>query len=265
MVPSILSDIAALPGWNTPMLLFLAKATFILIAALGITIAMQRGSAGARHLVWLGTLATLLLVPAVVAWAPPLRLEILPPATVKTAAKSATVPEQTNPAPVESPAAIQNIDQQPTTFGTAPTVESPNFLARLNGLSLALTIWAGISFALIGWLAYGAYAVRRIVRNAHPLDTHDWLTPLYEVADRFELDQPPRLLRSPDARMPFACGFLKPTIVLPTDCETWSPDRRSAVLLHELAHVKARVRALLVPSARVDCGEAASQRERARM
>jgi len=238
MVPSILSDIAALPGWNTPMLLFLAKATFILIAALGITIAMQRGSAGARHLVWLGTLATLLLVPAVVAWAPPLRLEILPPATVKTAAKSATVPEQTNPAPVESPAAIQNIDQQPTTFGTAPTVESPNFLARLNGLSLALTIWAGISFALIGWLAYGAYAVRRIVRNAHPLDTHDWLTPLYEVADRFELDQPPRLLRSPDARMPFACGFLKPTIVLPTDCETWSPDRRSAVLLHELAHVK---------------------------
>ena len=73
MVPSILSDIAALPGWNTPMLLFLAKATFILIAALGITIAMQRGSAGARHLVWLGTLATLLLVPAVIAWAPPLR------------------------------------------------------------------------------------------------------------------------------------------------------------------------------------------------
>jgi hypothetical protein len=40
------------------------------------------------------------------------------------------------------------------------------------------------------------------------------------------------------SEMPFACGFLKPTIVLPADCETWSPDRRRAVLLHELAHVK---------------------------
>ena len=236
MVPSILSDIAALPGWNTPMLLFLAKATFILIAALGITIAMQRGSAGARHLVWLGTLATLLLVPAVIAWVPPLRLEILPPAAAP--AKWPIVQEQVAPAPVESPIAIQNPDRSLSLSASPIASGSETFFSRLDGLSLALTIWAGITFALVGWLAYGAYAVRRIVRNAHPLDTHDWLTPLYEVADRLELDEPPRLLRSPDARMPFACGFTKPTIVLPTDCETWSADRRRAVLLHELAHVK---------------------------
>ena len=64
MVPAIVSDIIALPGWNGPMLLLLAKATLILVAALGITVAMQRGSAGARHLVWLATLAIVLLVPA---------------------------------------------------------------------------------------------------------------------------------------------------------------------------------------------------------
>jgi hypothetical protein len=38
----LISDIIALTGWNTSMLMLLAKATFILIAALGITVAMQR-------------------------------------------------------------------------------------------------------------------------------------------------------------------------------------------------------------------------------
>jgi hypothetical protein len=38
--------------------------------------------------------------------------------------------------------------------------------------------------------------------------------------------------------MPFACGLLTPTIVLPAECDSWSLDRRRAVLLHELAHVR---------------------------
>ncbi|HEX6574501.1 MAG TPA: M56 family metallopeptidase [Gemmatimonadaceae bacterium] len=240
MVPAILSDIAALPGWNTPMLLFLAKATLILIAALGITVAMQRGSAGARHLVWLATLAILLFVPAVTAWVPPLRLEILPPETI--AAPSITTPASIDQSVVIDPAPIENTTATNAAANAASaasaSVEEPGFLSSLSGVSLALVIWAGVALALLAWLAYGALAVRRIVRNSHPLDTGDWLTPLYEVADRLELEEAPRLLGSPDAKMPFACGFLKPTIVLPADCESWTADRRRAVLLHELAHVK---------------------------
>ncbi|MGZ3333261.1 MAG: hypothetical protein ACXWMM_14495, partial [Gemmatimonadaceae bacterium] len=53
----------ALTGSSVSMLLLLAKATLILLVALGITLTMQRASAGARHLVWLVTLAALLLVP----------------------------------------------------------------------------------------------------------------------------------------------------------------------------------------------------------
>src|ERR671921_2026091 len=72
-------------GWNLPLVLLLIKATLILVAALGITMAMQRASAGARHLVWLVTLGALLLIPALTAWAP-LRLEILPARETATAA-----------------------------------------------------------------------------------------------------------------------------------------------------------------------------------
>lgn len=238
MVPAIVSEIVALPGWNGPMLLLLAKATVILIAALGITIAMQRASAGARHLVWLATLAIVLLVPAVTAWAPQLPLRILPPASQPASIEN-TTPAALPAVSTENASAVTNN----SSISTAPSsivTEENGFLARMTGVSLALIVWAAIALGLAGWLAYGAFMVRRIVRNAHPLDTNDWRTPLYEVADRLELEEPPRLLGSSDAKMPFACGFLKPTIVLPSDCDTWSADRRRAVLLHELAHVKRR-------------------------
>src|SRR5690349_24073604 len=77
MIPNILSTFA-FSGTSLSMIALLAKATLILIVALGITLSMQRASAGSRHLVWLVTLATLLLVPALTAWAP-ITLRILPP------------------------------------------------------------------------------------------------------------------------------------------------------------------------------------------
>ena len=44
--------------------------------------------------------------------------------------------------------------------------------------------------------------------RARPLDDPAWQTPLYEIADRLELDAAPRLLRSDDVKMPFAAGLL---------------------------------------------------------
>ena len=124
-MPAIVSDIIALPGWNAPMLLLLAKATLILIAALGITIAMQRGSAGARHLVWLGTLATLLFVPAVTAWAPPLRLAILPP----------VVEQQKAQATISTPASTKKTAITPPAQASvsSPAQVSPEVKIRLRG------------------------------------------------------------------------------------------------------------------------------------
>ncbi|MFN2601611.1 MAG: HEAT repeat domain-containing protein [Gemmatimonadaceae bacterium] len=243
MMPSILSSVFALPTSNLSMLMTLAKATIILVAAIAITVTMRRASAGSRHLVWLVTLGTLLLVPALTAWGP-LRLAILPPTRVAAprihrgvanpstgTPSAATIDARVN-------AAVQNvISSKPITT----VFPSRGLLARLKGLRgfpAMIAIWAAIVVLIAGWLMYGALVVRGIVRRARPLDTQDWLVPLYEVSDRLELDEAPRLLRSEDAKMPFACGVFQPTIVLPAECDNWTADRRLAVLLHELAHVR---------------------------
>jgi hypothetical protein len=60
------------------VLMILAKATGVLLAALVVTRAMERGSAISRHLVWFVSLGALLLIPVLASWSP-LRLAILPP------------------------------------------------------------------------------------------------------------------------------------------------------------------------------------------
>ena len=239
---------------NVPLVLLLIKATTILLAALGITLAMQRASAGARHLVWLVTLGALLLIPALTAWGP-LRLEILP------AAESASVPAvPAIPAVPTTPHAVitngsssviatrrtaRRLATRRPRRRRASTPVGRRWLRRLASAtpasgSVALTLWAVVALAIVASLTWSALVVRRLVRRSESLDDQSWLTPLYEVSDRLGLDEPPRLLMSRDAKMPFACGLATPTIVLPAECENWSHERRLAVLLHELAHVRRR-------------------------
>ena len=227
-------------GGNVSMMMLLFKATIILLVALGITLSMQRASAGARHLVWLVTVAALLLVPALTAWAPiPVRML---PAELTAAEASA---------PSASPTTLRSIgDAMVKRTGNSESANiigagaPPSSIAGerafsvMGGISVLFLIWAAVLIAIASSLGYAALVVRRIVKRARPLDSEDWLTPLWEVSDRLALDEPPRLLRSEDAKMPFACGLFQPTIVLPAECDEWSLDRRRAVLLHELAHVR---------------------------
>jgi HEAT repeat protein/beta-lactamase regulating signal transducer with metallopeptidase domain len=110
----------------------------------------------------------------------------------------------------------------------------------LSAPVLLALAWLVIAAALLLRLLAGALAVRRIVRRAKPLDDATWLTPLYEIADRMGLDHAPRLLQSTDVQMPFAAGLAAPAVVLPAESESWSAGRRSAVLVHELGHVRRR-------------------------
>ncbi len=70
-------------GDTAALVTLLAKATLLLVLAFGAATALQRATAGARHLVWAATLGAVLILPAIVAWSP-LRLAVLPAALLGT-------------------------------------------------------------------------------------------------------------------------------------------------------------------------------------
>lgn len=248
-MPAIFSGFSAeTASTGLSVLMILGKATLILLAALAATRAMERGSAVSRHLVWFVSLGALLLIPALASWSP-LRLAILPSDSAAPSFGAPTMPGPANDintpngAPAvagpTTPVATPNVEQ---TVNTVRNIVSPkmSWFGILKNPTTLFVIWASVAVMFAGWLASGAMSVRRIIRRSRTLDSPDWMTPLWEVADRLELDKAPRLVRSEDAKMPFACGLLRPTIVLPAECDSWTLDRRRAVLLHELAHVRRR-------------------------
>lgn len=235
----------ALRRGDASIVLLLVKATIILLGALGVTVAMHRAAAGARHMVWLVTLGALLLVPVLTVWGP-LRLRVLPAASVVLDAhRSApgitvarTTPNVAAPllgVDVATPAQQSVVAPSQTASASAAT-----WLRNSNPLVILFAIWATIALAILMSLAYAALALRRVVRASRPLTDQRWLNTTWEVSDRLGLDKTPRLLRSRETSMPFACGLLHPTIVLPAESDDWSLARRRAVLLHELAHVRRR-------------------------
>ncbi len=245
LIPEVLS----LSVWSGPISIFLVKATIVLAAGCGLTRSMARSSAGARHLVWLAILATLLVMPALTTWAR-LEIPVLPPLATATHTARPSVSDATRPVVVPSVSASQAVGDAtlPASDAVAvdavPVPDEPTpLLSRVLAMpivSLLAIIWAAGVLCILVSLVWSSLAVRRIVRRAHALEQADWRTPLLEVSDRLGLDEPPRLLVSRDTNMPFACGVLEPTIVLPEDSRHWPLARRRAVLLHELAHVRRR-------------------------
>ena len=216
-----------------PFAVAVLKMTFVLLAALGMTRFLRRASAGARHLVWLVALCALLTLPPLAAWSP-LELAVLPTSSpVVTAPPAAVSPLEIEASRVASPrTAAASTEATPSVLmvdAATPSLGTMLFWA-----------WAAVTFALLARLMYGAWLVQRIIRRAESLDHPSWQTPLYEIADRLGLEEAPRLLRSEDVKMPFAAGLRTSVIVLPAESDEWTAERRSAVLIHELGHVRRR-------------------------
>lgn len=228
-------------------LLLLAKATFLLVVALIGTAALRKSSAGMRHLVWVITLASLVVLPAVASRLP-LRLAVLPSSFgegVRGTGRDATglvdpvVRDRTGDTGARERLTVPPQSVDPAASPRPVPVDS-SFAFRVTPLAAVATLWALGAALCLFWLAHGTWSVARIVGRATPMNVGVWEHTLWEVADRIGLDSVPRLVASRDVSMPFASGLLRPVIVLPADAESWSDDRRTSVLLHELAHIKRR-------------------------
>jgi HEAT repeat protein/beta-lactamase regulating signal transducer with metallopeptidase domain len=223
-----------------------------LLLMMGIVVALRSASAATRHAVWRAGFGVALLLP-VVAFALPWRIEVLPgrmvaPQSALSRAPAADAPASWKhgeaPAPVEAdvlPLADASVDEAVA----APPAESAANASAVFDVRLALLlVWLAGALLLAARLVVGHIAVSRIVRGGRRLETSEWTSPLYEAADIVDVATDVALVVSDKVTMPFTAGVRRPVIVLPESANSWDLERRRAVLMHELAHVR---RADLVP------------------
>jgi beta-lactamase regulating signal transducer with metallopeptidase domain len=127
-------------------------------------------------------------------------------------------------------AAITGADQQAAGVVTDAAIWPQLLVALyLSGvLVTTLRALAGIRFA------------RSIVASARPADRHLWDRALQRARRACGVTQEVRLVESDRTRTPFACGGVRPVIVMPIDARHWTHEERAAALMHEMAHHKRR-------------------------
>jgi HEAT repeat protein/beta-lactamase regulating signal transducer with metallopeptidase domain len=227
----------------------IVKGTLLLLAAFGLASLLRGASAAVRHAIWSAALAGVIAVP-LVTLAVPWRMSVLPsewgagtldPASGPSAADLTSTPTPT-PTPTDRTAADSKTDAPVAGRVLEPTERGPvaGLLSTLpdDRWRLALYAWLGIAGLILARILFGMVWMWRLARRAEPLSGPAWLLPLGRAIERLDLRTAVRVVRSDAAPMPVTCGVLRPAIVLPEESEGWTEERREAVLLHELAHVR---------------------------
>ncbi|HTK32535.1 MAG TPA: HEAT repeat domain-containing protein [Candidatus Saccharimonadaceae bacterium] len=124
--------------------------------------------------------------------------------------------------------------------GAAGALASGSRAARapLPWARLLLVVWLAGALLVLATFVAGHVLLRLTLRAAHTVRGGPWRDLALDAADRLRLSLPFALLESDAVRVPMACGTLRPRVLLPASAESWSDDRKRAVLLHELAHIE---------------------------
>lgn len=220
------------------------KSTIVLLLVLVLAAGLRRASAAARHFLWAAALSAVVILP-LLSLAMPWRVTVPLPGS-PIAERLASLRSEGR---LAAPETLQRVDAQrvPPTDAAAVRGEAPR--ARL-GLAVPFpdgaTPWAILGVAwLVGVavvalrLGLGWAVVARVTRRGTSLlGTDSWCALMERVARRVGVDRPVRLVIHDKTPMPFTAGLFRPVVVLPAEAQTWNEERRTAVLLHELAHLR---------------------------
>jgi beta-lactamase regulating signal transducer with metallopeptidase domain len=225
-------------GIGDAVLLLLVKTTIVLgVAALAHTLLARRVSAGMRHMVWAVILSSIVLLPIAMVtlptWTLPVKRAPIWQATTPALELSITAPPQLRPeVSPESPAQQTGVAPSRVTSTRTESVRTRGYVTA----ALACVYVAGVIVLLVR-LALERLVIARLVRNTRPDTSLDWQRLLEEARHTLRMERRVRLLRSALPVSPMTWGIRTPTILIPDAAESWSEERRRAVILHELAHV----------------------------
>ncbi len=216
-------------NWN--LLLDLSLKVTIILALTGlVSLALQKASAAARHLLWSLALVGLLLLPFLIEILPRIQAPIMPAAEQnygQPALDESMPPLQVNSLPIVVSEKI-----------AAPTPASLNWQPDWSQL-LAFIWGAGVLFCLLR-LAVASLRIRRILANSALVSDVSMFALGQDLSAQLDLQTPVALYVSADLAMPVTAGINRPVILLPVESADWDVAWLRMVLLHELAHIKRR-------------------------
>ncbi len=225
------------------------KGSLLLVAALLADVALRRYTAALRHRVWTAAFAALLLVPLAMPVAPDWNLPLLPD-TLVPLEEPVNIAASTNGSSrlTVGPAAGDSITRDGGRFAAGSAEEAAlsatgeDTAPGLNGAfawsSFAIVAWGFGAILLLAKLGVATARASLFCRRARPLDDPAWTGLLERLRARLRVRASVRLVVDDTAQMPMVWGIRRHHIVLPTEAEHWSRERREVVLLHELAHVR---------------------------
>jgi beta-lactamase regulating signal transducer with metallopeptidase domain len=216
---------------NALVLALAVKSSVIIAAAAAANATVfRRTSAASRHLVWTVAVAAVLVLPilsiVVPSWKIPIHV-VVPAAPVSAATTIDDVPSTgTMTLQAAAPA--------------GPAAPLASGAGTISWTTMLLGIYLAVAGLLVIRLLAGRWTLRQLVRRSTDVTDADWCALVRDCGRSIGVARPVRLLRSLDQTMPMAFGTRTPTILIPAVADTWSDDRRRAVLLHELAHIDRR-------------------------
>ena len=216
---------------ESPVIDVILKVTVVLAVAPLAARVLSRGSAAARHQIWVVALAASLLMPLLAAVAPQWQIEVLPAAPV--AVQSVSTPSPAAVKPIADPV-FEPIPALTPSVASEPTPP----VTSIGTLSTTTTIWLAGVLVVLARLAFGTARVWWIARRAFPDPV--WGPLGQHLARSLGIDREVTFLGGDEDAMPMAWGLTQARVLLPAEAEDWPLDRQRVVLLHELAHVKRR-------------------------
>ena len=259
-----------LQSHSTTILSFLLhlslKCSLILLTTYLFTRILRQSSSAIRHLLWSIVLASILLLPIfsliLPAWNFSGLSNFLPdkqetresvlPEPASGSVKKVTEPEippskhfekrATRLDDREDSKGLVQDSKTPFTPLSEPIQEKIRLLLSTisikNGSNMLIFIWLfGVIVIFVRQLV-GRIFVWWRARQAETVTEKSWLHLSDDLTDRLQILRPIRLLKSDKIKTPMTWGLSHPKIMLPSEADHWSHERRRFVLLHEFAHIK---------------------------
>ncbi len=249
------------------------RSCVLLLVTLAVALIFRRKSAAVVHRIWSLGVFGCLLIPIVTLFAPNWKLPILPatalidgPTTEVATTDIATVPSKSpvaaiipgdtgfsSSAPGFQPVPMRRMSRSETTQYARGTRGSADEIteqqrrtaapSQINWPSLEswfwIAWWGGLTIVLLR-IARQLLLAQRTVRQCTVIEDESWHKLRDAAADQLGLQKKVAMMSHPGAVSPMVAGILRPVVILPTDAQKWSSERRTLVLLHELAHVQRR-------------------------